>query len=207
MWSCPQCAESIESEWEICWCCGTSRDGTVDPDFQRSVQRDDAPPAVRPSPTWPSQAFLVFSLALSAVIGAAYPFVFHRVPGGAFNAPAEMETSFGFAVLLFSIGSGPWLFWTVTFLNKLLSGSEPANNGFFDRYFFRFFYEPLACLRFGMWSNAMASTFTLFAHAVALEWPSLLVIGLWTTVPSIWLTIRYVESQRPVKPPHTSSVA
>ena len=32
-WSCPQCHEPVPNTFEARWNCGTSRDGTVDPDF------------------------------------------------------------------------------------------------------------------------------------------------------------------------------
>jgi hypothetical protein len=33
MWSCPRCHESIEDSFDVCWKCGTSREGRVDPTF------------------------------------------------------------------------------------------------------------------------------------------------------------------------------
>jgi predicted nucleic-acid-binding Zn-ribbon protein len=41
MWHCPKCREKIDDEFDVCWSCGTSRDGVEDPDFQRA---DDAAP-------------------------------------------------------------------------------------------------------------------------------------------------------------------
>lgn len=34
MWQCPECNETVEPSLHICWKCGTSRDGTRDPDFK-----------------------------------------------------------------------------------------------------------------------------------------------------------------------------
>ena len=34
MWRCPDCNETIEPSLDICWNCGTSRDGDRDPDFK-----------------------------------------------------------------------------------------------------------------------------------------------------------------------------
>ena len=41
MWPCPRCGEQVEDDFDLCWSCGTARDGTEDPDFQTA---DDAPP-------------------------------------------------------------------------------------------------------------------------------------------------------------------
>jgi hypothetical protein len=38
MWSCPQCGEEVEDNFEICWACGTSPDGVPDPSFR--LERD-----------------------------------------------------------------------------------------------------------------------------------------------------------------------
>jgi hypothetical protein len=32
-WNCPNCAESVPNTFDVCWKCGTSRDGTLDPSF------------------------------------------------------------------------------------------------------------------------------------------------------------------------------
>ncbi len=34
IWNCPQCGADVDGGFEICWACGTSRDGTPDPDFE-----------------------------------------------------------------------------------------------------------------------------------------------------------------------------
>jgi hypothetical protein len=45
MWKCPKCSEGVEDSYEVCWNCGTAKDGTEDPTFQRA---DGAPPAKHP---------------------------------------------------------------------------------------------------------------------------------------------------------------
>ena len=35
MWKCDKCQESVEDSYDTCWNCGTSREGIVDPTFQR----------------------------------------------------------------------------------------------------------------------------------------------------------------------------
>ena len=39
MWKCPKCGETVEDDkFEVCWACGTSKTGVVDPHFN-----DDGP--------------------------------------------------------------------------------------------------------------------------------------------------------------------
>ena len=40
MWTCENCGESVEDNFEICWSCGASYEGVADPDF---VTADEAP--------------------------------------------------------------------------------------------------------------------------------------------------------------------
>jgi predicted nucleic-acid-binding Zn-ribbon protein len=35
MWNCEECSEAIEDNFDACWNCGTARDGTPNPHFQR----------------------------------------------------------------------------------------------------------------------------------------------------------------------------
>jgi hypothetical protein len=48
MWTCPKCASKIDPAFEVCWNCGTSPDGTVDPSFVPADQAGpiEAPPVV-----------------------------------------------------------------------------------------------------------------------------------------------------------------
>ena len=41
MWECGKCHEKVEDTFDVCWNCGTSREGFVDPDFQREDTGDD----------------------------------------------------------------------------------------------------------------------------------------------------------------------
>ncbi|WP_406696347.1 hypothetical protein V5E97_35680 [Singulisphaera sp. Ch08] len=45
MWIYPNCGAEVESTLDVCWRCGTSRDGVVDPDF---VPADKAGPIEDP---------------------------------------------------------------------------------------------------------------------------------------------------------------
>lgn len=40
MWNCEECSEAIEDNFSACWNCGTARDGTPDPGFQRESGSD-----------------------------------------------------------------------------------------------------------------------------------------------------------------------
>ncbi len=39
VWICSKCTRTVEPELDLCWACGTSRDGVEDPDFQRVDDR------------------------------------------------------------------------------------------------------------------------------------------------------------------------
>ena len=60
MWACKKCRESVEDTFEVCWNCGTSKEGVEDPSFQPEVdvpvvaEAAGAQPAHRPSEGPPS---------------------------------------------------------------------------------------------------------------------------------------------------------
>ena len=67
MWKCLKCARTIEDNFNLCWFCGTSRDGIEDPDFrpeERVVglcdmtdeQKPTEPTPATPPPPGPSTA-------------------------------------------------------------------------------------------------------------------------------------------------------
>jgi hypothetical protein len=43
MWQCTKCRESIEDSFDVCWNCGTSREGVEDPSFQKAEDAEVAP--------------------------------------------------------------------------------------------------------------------------------------------------------------------
>jgi predicted nucleic-acid-binding Zn-ribbon protein len=43
MWDCPHCGEKHEDSFEVCWNCGSSKDGTIDPSFRRADDGDTSP--------------------------------------------------------------------------------------------------------------------------------------------------------------------
>lgn len=40
MWQCLKCRERVDDSFDLCWNCGTSRDGTEDPSFRRADSID-----------------------------------------------------------------------------------------------------------------------------------------------------------------------
>ena len=40
MWTCPKCGEEVEETFEVCWNCGTSKEGVPDPTFERADDAD-----------------------------------------------------------------------------------------------------------------------------------------------------------------------
>ena len=43
VWECKKCRERVEGSFDVCWNCGTSRDGAEDPSF-RWADDEGAPP-------------------------------------------------------------------------------------------------------------------------------------------------------------------
>jgi hypothetical protein len=52
MWTCSKCGEGLEDTFDVCWSCGTSREGVVDPHFFDT----EAPPAPENEPIEPGPA-------------------------------------------------------------------------------------------------------------------------------------------------------
>jgi uncharacterized protein YbjQ (UPF0145 family) len=58
MWECKKCRERVENTFDVCWSCGTSREGVEDPLFQRETEAEidvekPAPQAKAPRRTLP----------------------------------------------------------------------------------------------------------------------------------------------------------
>lgn len=48
MWKCVTCGEMVESSFDACWNCGTSKDGVEDPAFVRLAKERDSPAVEKP---------------------------------------------------------------------------------------------------------------------------------------------------------------
>jgi hypothetical protein len=46
MWQCVTCREQVEDSFDVCWKCGTSRDGTPDPNFRTADDSSRPVPAL-----------------------------------------------------------------------------------------------------------------------------------------------------------------
>lgn len=47
-WPCPKCATDVEPFLDVCWACGTTRDGVEDPQFEPAGAAVDEPPQAQP---------------------------------------------------------------------------------------------------------------------------------------------------------------
>ena len=47
MWKCPKCGESLKDDFEVCWSCGTTKEGVMDPHFL-DPEADSAAPENEP---------------------------------------------------------------------------------------------------------------------------------------------------------------
>lgn len=72
MWTCPKCGAKVDPGFDVCWQCGTSRDGTEDPNFVSADQAgpiDDPPAPDSPEVLAdPSQAGAVAASAASELV-------------------------------------------------------------------------------------------------------------------------------------------
>jgi len=75
IWNCPNCNAEVDAGFDVCWACGTSYDGTLDPNFAVAtapiVEVDHAEP---PSP-WTALLLLVFfpALVIYGIVKLAFP--------------------------------------------------------------------------------------------------------------------------------------
>jgi outer membrane protein assembly factor BamB len=60
MWQCPKCRERLEDSFEICWNCGTSRDGVEDSAFTRAGEESSE--SLRSSPVRTLEQFIFVGL-------------------------------------------------------------------------------------------------------------------------------------------------
>jgi len=51
-WSCPKCGTNVEAFLDVCWACGTTRDGVEDPDFEPATAPIIESPEAGPLSPW-----------------------------------------------------------------------------------------------------------------------------------------------------------
>jgi hypothetical protein len=54
MWHCTKCRESVEDSFNVCWNCGTSKEGVEDPSFQRAEDVKATPIDIAAEPRPPT---------------------------------------------------------------------------------------------------------------------------------------------------------
>jgi hypothetical protein len=84
LWKCPNCGESIEADFDLCWNCGTTRKGELTPDFQseaekeissevRAVVNRQTLPIVVCAASWLTLFFCyLFEIGVKKIVGSAY---------------------------------------------------------------------------------------------------------------------------------------
>ncbi len=105
MWPCTKCSEPLEDTFDFCWKCGTSREGTGDPNFKavnratssvspRSHHPDFQTGAggghdKREEPAWKIWTLFLMVSTISALLSALYLcLVFDRMIGSSARTPA-----------------------------------------------------------------------------------------------------------------------
>jgi len=72
MWQCPRCREEIEEAFDVCWACGTSREGVEDRLFKPVVDQPELPASVSNSVTIRG---LKAGAAVSVLMALVHPFI------------------------------------------------------------------------------------------------------------------------------------
>jgi hypothetical protein len=72
MWFCPKCGETVDDEFEICWACGTSRDGVEDPWFKGGPSEEIMRAEDLPAPPVVSDADQLVTVCTFGVAHEAY---------------------------------------------------------------------------------------------------------------------------------------
>jgi hypothetical protein len=52
VWECKKCQERVEDTFDVCWTCGTSKEGVEDPSFRPEADAEGAAEAIQPLPAW-----------------------------------------------------------------------------------------------------------------------------------------------------------
>jgi hypothetical protein len=85
MWNCPKCREQVEESFDVCWNCGTSREGVEDPTFRKTEPAEEGATEVRfqtdPPPPPPEQPAVPRKRRRSSVKRRVADFIFVGLNG------------------------------------------------------------------------------------------------------------------------------
>ncbi len=101
MWNCPSCGTRVEASFEVCWNCGTARDGTPDPTF---IRADDSGPIEDEAPAVPKSPEGELVEAYRALDLMEAQFLVEQLEGQGIAATADTQD---FHDALASMTSGP----------------------------------------------------------------------------------------------------
>lgn len=88
MWQCPRCGEEIEEAFDVCWACGTSREGVEDRLFKPVLDQAELPASVSNSATMRG---LKVGAAVSVLMALVHPFVMHCFTYLANPTPIDLD--------------------------------------------------------------------------------------------------------------------
>ena len=71
MWKCPQCHESLRDSFEVCWNCGTSKDGSLDPGFASLKELEREPEPSQKGSASCSEPIMLHELGKNPVLNSA----------------------------------------------------------------------------------------------------------------------------------------
>jgi uncharacterized protein YbjQ (UPF0145 family) len=96
VWECKKCRERIASSYEVCWNCGTSRDGVEDPSFKPETDAPPPEPPAKPAPPRPKprRAALIVTTG-NEVSGRPIAYYLGVVRGVVVRSPGIMQGFLG----------------------------------------------------------------------------------------------------------------
>jgi hypothetical protein len=115
MWRCPECGTDVEGSFDVCWRCGTTRNGTRDPEFRTADDPEAIPETPRERPQFTIGSILLLTLVLSLLFAAIRDCVISGMAG-------QLDRAFvGFAlavvlVVVLLFGAGTWIVYALAAL-------------------------------------------------------------------------------------------
>lgn len=77
-WTCPRCGEMVSNPWVKCWLCGTSVDGTEDPNFVTADEHRWEDPKAQQSPRQIPASAAFGLMIFFAVVLSLGPLISHN---------------------------------------------------------------------------------------------------------------------------------